>query len=47
MTNKEWLATLPPDEWWETVHEWLFHKYGKQWTDSRLAVIEWLEKEHQ
>lgn len=46
MTNKEWIATLPKETWWDVVHEWLFHEYGMQWTDTRFAVMEWLEKEH-
>ena len=46
MTNKEWLTTLSKETWWEVVHEWLFHEYGMQWTDTRLAVMEWLEEEH-
>ena len=45
MTNKEWLATLSPNEWYKKVH-WLFHEYGKRYTDTYLAVIEWLEEEH-
>ena len=46
MTNKEWLATLPKEIWWDVVQEWLFDEYGKQWTDTRFAVMEWLENEH-
>ena len=46
MTNKEWLATLSKETWWIIVHEWLFHEYGLQWTDTRSAVMEWLDKEH-
>lgn len=46
MTNKEWLATLSTETWFDVVHEWLFHKYGMQWTDTRIAVMEWLEAEH-
>lgn len=45
MTNKEWLATLSPDEWYMKVH-WLFHEYGKCYDNSYLAIIEWLEEEH-
>lgn len=45
MTNKDWLATLSPEKWWETV-EWLFHDYGRCYTDTRIVVIEWLNKEH-
>ena len=45
-SNKEWLATLPKETWWDVVHEWLFHEYGRQWTDTRIAVMDWLEEEH-
>ena len=43
MTNKEWLATLSPEEWYKTVH-WLFHEYGKRYTDTYSAIIAWLEE---
>ena len=46
MTNKEWIATLPKETWWDVVHEWLFHEYGMQWIDTRIAVMKWLEEEH-
>lgn len=45
MTNKEWLATLSAEEWYQTIH-WLYHVYGKRWTDTRLAILDWLEEEH-
>lgn len=44
MTNKEWLSTLPAHEWYQTIH-WLYHVYGKRWTDTRLAIMDWLETE--
>ena len=40
MTNKEWLATLPKETWWEVVHEWLFYSYKK------VGVLQWLEEKH-
>ena len=46
MTNKEWLATLKPEVWWEVVYKWLFHEYGMQYTDTRCAILGWLEEEH-
>lgn len=46
MTNKEWLSTLSPKEWWDTI-DWLYHVYGKRWTDSRLAIMDWLEEKHE
>ena len=45
MTNKEWLATLSPQEWYLQI-QWLFHVYGKRYTDSYLAITEWLEEKH-
>ena len=47
MTNKQWLATLDAETWWSVVHDWLFPVYGKQWTESRLAIMDWLEEEHE
>ena len=44
-SNQQWLATLKPDEWWNVV-DWLYHDYGKRWTDSRPAIIDWLAEEH-
>ena len=46
MTNKEWLATLPKETWWEVVYEWLLHEYGMAWNNSRLAIMDWLEEPH-
>lgn len=46
MTNKEWMATLTAEEFYDTM-EWLIRVYSKQFTDSRLAIIEWLDKEHE
>ena len=45
MTNKEWLVTLSPQEWYMAVH-WLFHNYGKRYDNTYLAVIAWLEEKH-
>lgn len=45
MTNKEWLAALSAEEWYQTIH-WLYYVYGKRWTDTRLAILDWLEEEH-
>lgn len=41
LTNKEWLATLTPDQWWLEM-DWLFHKYGKRYDNSYIAIVEWL-----
>ena len=42
MTNKEWLATLSPQEWYMAVN-WLFHNYGRRYDNTYLAIIAWLE----
>ena len=45
MTNKEWMVTLTAEEFYDMM-KWLTHVYSKQFTDSRLAIIKWLDKEH-
>jgi len=45
MTNKEYLSTLSNEDWHMLV-DWLFHKYALRYTNSRIAIIEWLDKEH-
>lgn len=45
MTNKEYLSTLSNEDWHMLV-DWLFHKYALRFTNSRIAIIEWLDKEH-
>lgn len=44
MTNKEYLGSVDPSEWYDIVY-CLFFKYGKQFIDTRLAIIDWLDKE--
>lgn len=41
LTNKEWLATLTPDQWWLEM-DWLFHKYSKRYDNSYITIVEWL-----
>lgn len=45
MTNKEHLSTLDAESWWKRV-DWLYHIYGKSFNNTRLAVIEWVDKEY-
>lgn len=45
MTNKEWMATLTSEQFYD-VMEWLMRKYSKQWTNSQVAIIEWLDEKH-
>lgn len=45
MTNQEFLATLTEEQCY-TVIDWLLHKWGRQWTSTRDAVILWLAQEY-
>lgn len=45
MTNKEHLATLSSLEWVQRV-DWLYHGFGKWYTDTPVAIMDWLEKEY-
>ena len=47
MTNQEWLGTLSPETWWEVVWGYVIRNYGARYTDTRLAVIDWLKQEHE
>lgn len=44
MTNQQTLATLSAEKFYDTIM-WLLHEYGKRYTDSRLAIIEWLKSD--
>lgn len=46
MTNKEHLAELSPQDWYSRV-DWLFHRYSKWYTDSYVAILDWLEREYE
>lgn len=45
MTNKEWLATLPAKEFFDQILL-AFHEKAAWDINSRLFMIEWLDKEH-
>ena len=45
MTNKEHLATLSAEEWVQRV-EWLYHIFGRGYTQSLLAIKNWLNCEY-
>ena len=45
MTNQEFLATLEPEQCYAVI-DWLFHRWGMQWTDTRDAIILWLAEEY-
>lgn len=44
ITNQEKLSTITAEEFYDKIW-WLLHEYGKRYTDSRLAIIEWLQAE--
>lgn len=44
MTNLEHLSSLTSEEAYE-IMRWLFFEYGRMYTLTREAIIEWLEKE--
>ena len=44
MTNKEAMGNLSDAAFFDKWH-WLTHVYGKGYTDSRIAIIEWLGRE--
>lgn len=46
MTNQEWLCSLSPGEFLNRI-KWLLLNYGKRWTDSDPAIIEWLQGKHE
>lgn len=45
MTNKEYLLTLSDKELAQKIL-WLAHCYGYKFTDSKLAIEQWLGEEH-
>ena len=42
MTGKEYLLNKSEEEIYELM-AWLFFDYGRRYTDTRLAIIEWLK----
>lgn len=44
ITNQEKLSTLTAEEFYDKII-WLFHDYGKRYTNSRLSITEWLQAE--
>ena len=45
MTNQEWMCNLTAKEFLDQML-WLLKDYGKSWTDSEPAIIEWLEDKY-
>lgn len=46
MTNQEWLSSISPAECYK-VMDWLFNVYGKQFTSTEVAIMQWLEEERE
>ena len=44
LTNQQMLATISAAEFLAKI-DWPFHNYGKRYTDSNLAIMEWLDSE--
>ena len=44
ITNQKNLLTLTAEEFYDKIM-WLLHDYGKRYTDSRIAIVEWLDSE--
>lgn len=42
MTNQEWLSSISPAECYKAMN-WLLNVYGKQFTSTEVAIIQWLE----
>ena len=45
ITNREWLGTLPASKVYDVIY-WLFFRYGRGSTDTRMAIIDWLDEEY-
>lgn len=43
-TNKQMLSQMESEQLYDKM-VWLFQDYGKRFTDSRTAIIEWLNSE--
>lgn len=43
-TNQQMLANISAEEFYDKIM-WLLHDYGKRYSNSRLAITEWLDSE--
>ena len=43
MTNKEWMATLTAEQFYDEMM-WLVRDFGFQFNNSRLGIIDWLDQ---
>lgn len=46
ITNQEAMTRLSPEEFYRKMY-WLMFKYGCQFTNTELAVIQWLKQEEE
>lgn len=46
MTNKEWMSTLPAEQFYDEMM-WLVRDIGFRFNNSRLAIIAWLDEPHE
>lgn len=44
MTNQEKLSAITAEEFFDKIM-WLLHEYGKRYSNSKLAITEWLQAE--
>lgn len=46
MTNKEWMATLTAEQFYNKMMN-LIYNYGFRFNNARLAIIIWLDEPHE
>ena len=46
MTNKEWMSTLPAEQFYDTMI-WLVRIFGFRFNNTRLGIIAWLDEQHE
>ena len=45
ITNQQAMVNLSPEDFYNKLW-WLWTVYGRGWTSSRLAIIDWLKGEY-
>ena len=45
MSGKDYMTTLSSEELYDLL-DWLMHIYARGYSDSRLAIIQWLDTEY-
>ena len=46
MTNKEWMSTLPAEQFYDEMI-WLGRVFGFRFNNTRLGIIAWLDEPHE